>query len=195
MVFGGSFRYEITSVAEALVSEVLSMSMTTSTPEFLNDRLPIGQILVRLLHHLRRETFAAGQSRFPGLRFPHLQILGNMVGIDGIRLTELASRATLSLAACSELVNELQALGYLERRPDPRDGRAKLIVPTPRGRELLGGSQLAVAWLEQRWASHCAPNAFEEACSTLDQLLRSLGEAGPARAEPAGASPAVPPSH
>ena len=35
---------------------------------------------------------------------PHLQIFGNL-GIDGIRPTELAARAQLSLAAASELVN------------------------------------------------------------------------------------------
>ncbi len=108
------------------------------------------------------------------LRFSHTQIIGNLVGVDGIRLTELATRATLSLAACSEQVNELESLGYLERRPDPTDGRAKLIVLTPNGRRLIEASQASIARLEQRWAALCAPNAFEEACSTFDQLLRSL---------------------
>lgn len=150
--------------------------MTMSTPPLPNDRLPIGQLLVRLLHRLRSEGFLEGQAQGAGLRFPHTQILGNMVGIEFIRLTELASRATLSLAACSELVNELEALGYFERRPDPTDGRAKLIVPTQSGRQLLDASQLAVARLEERWGSHCPPHAFDAACSTLDQLLRSLEE-------------------
>lgn len=153
------------------------MAMNMSTPQNLNHRLPVGQLLVRLLHRLRSETFV--EARVPGLRFPHLQIVGNLVGVDGIRLTELAGRATLSLAACSELVNELEALGYLERRPDPTDGRAKLIVPTPRGRLLLNGSQVAIARLEQRWGSDCAPNAFEEACLTFDHLLRSLEASDP----------------
>jgi DNA-binding MarR family transcriptional regulator len=149
--------------------------MNTSTPEPPIDRLPVGQLFVRLLHHLRKETFAEGQALgVRGLRFPHVLIIGNLVGIDGIRLTELASRATLSLAACSELVNELESLGYLERRPDPTDGRAKLIVPTPLGRQLLDGSQAAILRLEERWAAHCPPQAFEEACATLDHLLRTL---------------------
>ena len=52
-----------------------------------------------------------------------------------MRLTELAARAELSLSATSELVNELEHLGYLHRIPDPRDGRAKLIVPTDRGHQ------------------------------------------------------------
>lgn len=96
------------------------------------------------------------------------------MGVDGIRLTELAERATLSLAACSELVNELQTLGYLERRPDPADGRAKLIFPTRRGRELLAAAGDAVADLEHRWRHLCADGSFDEACRTFDDLLRRL---------------------
>ncbi len=159
--------------------------MTASSLDPHQERLPIGQLLVRLLHQLRRETFEEGQARGAGLRFPHSQILGNMVGVEGIRLTDLAGRATLSLAACSELVNELEGLGYLERRPDPTDGRAKLIAPTALGSLLLDASQAAVRRLERRWAEHCAPSALEEACVTLDQLLRSLeavDRAGPATA-------------
>ncbi|HET6530052.1 MAG TPA: hypothetical protein VFH03_05480 [Actinoplanes sp.] len=34
----------------------------------------------------------------------------------------------MSLVATSELVDDLQRLGYVERRSDPLDGRAKLIV-------------------------------------------------------------------
>ncbi len=154
--------------------------METSTPQLENPRLPIGQLLVRLLHHLRSEVFQEGQGRATRLRFPHLQIIGNMVGVEGIRLTELAGRAALSLAACSELVNELESLGLLERKPDPSDGRAKLITPTERGRMLLDASQVSIRRLEGRWAEHCEPGAFEDACATLDQLLRALESKEPA---------------
>ena len=46
-----------------------------------------------------------------------------------IRLTDLAARAQLSPATTSELVSDLQRLGYLERRTDGTDRRAKLILP------------------------------------------------------------------
>jgi len=149
--------------------------MPPSTPELPTDRLAVGQLLGRLLHQFRAELFAepALEDRFPEIRFPHLQIWGN-VGINGIRLTGLADKANLSLAATSELVNDLQDLGYLERRPDPTDGRAKLIFPTVRGRELLDGAGRAVAELEARWRARCEPGTFDEACRTLDLLVRSL---------------------
>jgi len=148
--------------------------MTASTPLSETDRLPIGQILVRLLHQLRTEGFREGAAQGSKLRFPHLQIVGNLVGVDGIRLTDLAHRATLSMAACSELVSELESLGYVERKPDPTDGRAKLVVPTELGRLMLSESQKAIRRLEERWAAYCQPGEFERACLTLDRLLRDL---------------------
>jgi DNA-binding MarR family transcriptional regulator len=149
--------------------------MAKSTPDLPTDRLAVGQLLVRLLHQFRTELFTDPvlQAQFPEVRFPHLQVWGN-VGVDGIRLTELADRASLGLAATSELVNELQRLGYLERRPDPTDGRAKLIYPTTRGRHLLDEAGRAVARLEARWRTQCRPGGFDTACRTLDRLLRSL---------------------
>lgn len=58
-------------------------------------------------------------------------------GVTGMRLSDLSTRAQLSPATTSELVSDLQRLGYLERRPDPTDRRAKLIFPTQRGRQAL----------------------------------------------------------
>jgi len=140
-----------------------------------NDRLAIGQILVRLLHQFRTELLARAESdgRFLDIRFPHLQVWGNL-GIGGIRLTDLAAKAQLSLAACSELVDELQDLGYLKRRPDPSDGRAKLIFPTAKGREVLDAAGQAVADLEQRWSKKLPRGAFDIACNTLNDLIVAL---------------------
>lgn len=113
------------------------------------------------------------ESEFGDLRFAHNQIWGN-VGIDGIRLTDLARKATLSLAACSELVNELCDLDYLERRPDPTDGRAKLIYPTRRGRALLDAAGFRVAELEADWRARLPDGDFDRACHALDRLLNDL---------------------
>ncbi len=142
------------------------------------DRLAIGQLLVRLLREFRQELFAAaGQGGYPDLREPHLQIFGNL-GIDGIRLTELATRAQLSLAATSELVDDLQRLGYLERRPDPSDGRAKLIYPTPRGRQALNAAGDRVAEIEHHWAHLVGQPQFNAAAITLQKLLDATADNG-----------------
>lgn len=155
--------------------------MSPSSPQLPSDRLAVGQLLVRLLHEFRQALFASVDgTEFADLRFAHNQIWGN-VGIEGIRLTDLAHRANLSLAACSELVNELQTLGYLDRRPDPTDGRAKLIFPTARGRALLDAAGVRVAELEAEWRSRLPEGEFDRACRALDRLLAGLSAKEPER--------------
>jgi DNA-binding MarR family transcriptional regulator len=157
--------------------------MPTSS-DLPTDRLAIGQLLGRLLGRFRAELFAPAAERGYGdLREPHLQIFGNL-GIDGIRLTELAARAQLSLAAASELVNDLQALGYLERRPDPSDGRAKLIFPTRRGRQALDDAGERVAEIEQHWARVLGSARFADTCRALQQLLDELTSDQPTHDRP-----------
>ena len=140
------------------------------------DRLAIGQLLVRLLREFRTEMFqpAAGHG-YLDLRESHLQIFGN-IGVQGVRLTDLAARCQLSLAATSETVDNLVGLSYLERRPDPNDGRAKLIFPTTRGRELLSDAGDRVAEIEHDWAQIVGPENFTAACRTLQALLSALAD-------------------
>lgn len=149
--------------------------MAASTNGVPGPRQPIGQLLVKLLHQFRLELLAAKERSdlFPGVGFAHLAVFGS-IGVRGIRLTELAERASLSLAACSELLNELQELGYVERRPDPSDGRAKLIFPTELGRESLRAASQEVQALEHRWAAMLPEGDFERACRALDELVRNF---------------------
>jgi DNA-binding MarR family transcriptional regulator len=148
-----------------------------------HDRLAVGQLLVRLLREFRLELLApAADHGYADLREPHLQIFGN-IGIHGTRLTELASRAQLSLAATSELVNELQELGYLERRPDSTDGRAKLIFPTAHGRRALDDAGNRVAEIEGHWADIVGRESFGDACRTLQQILDALAARDERRAD------------
>ena len=168
-----------------LSPRLCSVSDTASRDSGKPNRLPVGQLLVRLLAEFRRELLAEAEAYGYGdIRPAHLQITGN-IGLKGIRLTKLAARAQLSLAATSELVNELQAMGYLTREPDPTDARAKLIVPTPRGRQMLADASAKVTDLERAWAGHTGGPRFEAAMLTLQDILEATKDpatgAGPAK--------------
>ena len=80
---------------------------------------------------------------------------------EGNRLTELARGANMSPQAMGELVDELEELGYVERRPDPTDRRAKLIALTPRGHDCIDAGIATINGLEER----------------IDQILGSRGHA------------------
>lgn len=139
-----------------------------------HERLAVGQLLVRLLREFRDDLAAPrANAGYGDIREPHFQIFGN-IRMGGIRLTELADRAQLSLAATSELVNDLADLGYLTRRPDPADGRAKLIDLTRRGLNLMADAGERVADIEHRWSRVVGAKDFAQMCLTMHRLLDEL---------------------
>lgn len=147
--------------------------MATSS-DLPTDRLAVGQLLLRLLREFRHElTAPATAAGYGDIRDPHLQIFG-AIGTGRVRLTEVAARSQLSLAATSELVNDLQRLGYLERLPDPRDGRAKLICLTERGHGMMAHAGDRVATIEQEWSAAVGKTAFDGMCATMQHLLQHL---------------------
>jgi DNA-binding MarR family transcriptional regulator len=93
---------------------------------------------------------------------------------DGSRLTDLAAQARMTLPAMSELVDDLQRLGAVERRPDPSDGRAKLICLTEAGWDAMRTGRQAIAEIELDYAELVGRARFEQATETLDELLRAL---------------------
>ena len=70
---------------------------------------------------------------------------------DGTRLTELAARAAMTHQSMSELVANLERGGWVERRPDPSDGRARLVCLTPAGKDLVRRGLHHIADIEAEW--------------------------------------------
>src|SRR3954452_11252951 len=68
---------------------------------------------------------------------------------EGSRLTDLARGANMTPQAMGELVDELEGLGYVVRRPDPTDRRAKLIMLTAAGRECVSAGIAAIGDIER----------------------------------------------
>jgi DNA-binding MarR family transcriptional regulator len=88
---------------------------------------------------------------FDDLR-PALLAVGQHVGANGSRITELAERAWLSKATVVYAVDELERLGYVTRQPDPTDGRAKLVMPTARAHAAERAARETVAEIRDAWA-------------------------------------------
>jgi DNA-binding MarR family transcriptional regulator len=134
-------------------------------------RLPIGQLLVRMLRRFRADLFQRGQEAgYADIREAHLQVFGN-IDWSGTRLTDLAARANMTRPSMAELVDDLERVGYLERRPDPIDGRAKLICLTRAGRRVVSQALRAVRDIERGYAQEVGPERFEAMCLTLQALV------------------------
>ena len=94
---------------------------------------------------------------------------------EGSRLTFLAERSGLTKQAVGESVDDLVGLGYVERVPDPTDGRAKLVRLTDKGAkaQMLGRSILAE--VEQRWAEELGEERVEAMRETLEDIYVLTG--------------------
>ncbi len=91
---------------------------------------------------------------------------------DGARPSELAASLGISKQSLNYLLRDLEHLGYLERRRDPDDLRAKRIVVTRRGRSAIRVIRAAVAELEGEWAEQLGDRRFAELRTLLVELNR-----------------------
>jgi DNA-binding MarR family transcriptional regulator len=95
------------------------------------------------------------------------------ISSHGSRLTELARRANMTPQAMGELVDELVDMGYLVRRPDPADGRAKLIVLTKRGRDAVAAGRQTIEGIEAQVTEILGQRGHRELRRLLSRLLEA----------------------
>src|SRR5678816_792078 len=78
---------------------------------------------------LIRELNASG---FDDLRLPHMAVL-QFPGPHGVRPGTLAERASMSKQAMNQLLQSLEAAGYIARSAAEDDGRTRVVRFTKRG--------------------------------------------------------------
>ena len=88
----------------------------------------------------------------------------------GIRLTDLAEQAQVTKQAAGALVDELERAGYVTRRPDPTDNRARLVCIAERGRAAIEVASRVVVEVEAEWARHVGVRQMEQLRETLVKL-------------------------
>jgi DNA-binding MarR family transcriptional regulator len=89
---------------------------------------------------------------------------------DGMRLTELASLAGLTKQSVGEIVDDLTALGYIERYPDPTDKRAKLIRLTKKGKDAQAVGFNLFSELESEWADAFGGDEIADLRALLERV-------------------------
>jgi DNA-binding MarR family transcriptional regulator len=89
---------------------------------------------------------------------------------EGMRLTELASRAGLTKQSVGEIVDDLTRRGYIERFPDPTDKRAKLIRLTEKGLDAQRIGFASFEKLEAEWAETFGAERIAALRSLLEEI-------------------------
>lgn len=86
------------------------------------------------------EEFNGFYIRLPSVRrlsFTTLSVLHTLSRRSPLRLGELTATEQVTQSAITQIVTRLERDGLVERRPDPRDGRAVLVHITPAGAEVV----------------------------------------------------------
>jgi DNA-binding MarR family transcriptional regulator len=122
----------------------------------------LGVLATRLLFSLQDELFSRlAEAGYDDLHPRHGSVLAYL-DEDGVRATELARLSGRHKQIIGRIVDELEELGYVERRPDPEDRRAKLIFPTERGLAQVRLGDEIVAEIEARHAREVGARTYAE---------------------------------
>ncbi len=137
-------------------------------------RQSVGQLLLRAARLLNERAIgrvrAAGA---PELRPVHMTLLPHL-DLEGTRLTELARRMSISKQGVSQIVDDLEAMGLVERRPDPSDGRARLVCFSDRGERALSHGLGVLEALEAELSREVGAGQMRQLRKGLVALLEEL---------------------
>jgi DNA-binding MarR family transcriptional regulator len=138
----------------------------------------VGRMIFEATRVIERDLLKALTAQgYPAITMVHLNLYRNL-DMDGNRLTELASRANMTKQGMQELVDRAEALGFIERRADPHDGRAKAVSFSKDGLLLLDAIRNAVSFVEEQMAERIGKAGVKE----IGRLLRQYNESPDDRA-------------
>lgn len=98
-----------------------------------------------LYHHLVRITRSLRSGGQGVLSAGVASALWTIINHGPLRLSELADRESVTMPTMSRIVSSLEQQGFVERAPDPDDGRARQLVATVAGTEHINHARSAKA--------------------------------------------------
>jgi DNA-binding MarR family transcriptional regulator len=136
---------------------------------------PLIGLLLRLLyqHHAQDIEVALQEAGFGNLRPAHANVFP-FVPPEGITVSELADLAQVRKQTMSQAVDQLERMGYVARRPNPRDRRSRLVFLTERGAAVKPVTHATAAGVEERWAELTSAEDVEALRASLLRLLNQL---------------------
>ncbi|HEU5156453.1 MAG TPA: MarR family transcriptional regulator [Streptosporangiaceae bacterium] len=136
---------------------------------------PLIGLLLRLVyqHYAQDIDAALHEAGFGDIRPAHANVFP-FVPPDGITVSGLAELARVRKQTMAQAVEQLEQMGYVERRPNPRDRRSRLVYLTERGAAVKPVTHATAARVEERWAELMSPEELEALRATLLRLLTEL---------------------
>ena len=93
---------------------------------------------------------------------------------EGLRQNELAEFLEMEPIAVGRVIDRLQAAGFVERRPDPRDRRAWRLYPTGQASGVIDDMELVARQLRKDSTRGIDPDELEQALAVITRLKDNL---------------------
>jgi DNA-binding MarR family transcriptional regulator len=131
---------------------------------------PLGRHLILLFRAFEQELLEELTGRgFQDITGADLQIL-RFVKPEGSHAVEIAELLGITKQGVGKAVLSLEERGYVKRKADPHDVRAKLIIFTSSGKKLIGEAIAFIETIEARYEALIGEQPFQ----TLKAQLRTL---------------------
>jgi len=116
-----------------------------------------------------------GKLRGTGVRPAQLVALAQLIASGPLSQSELVDRLSITPATGVRLVDRMERDGWVIRRPDPNDGRVKLVAPTEQAVAVWEKlSRTGRKVLDQAYRG-IPPGEIEKVKRVLEQVRRNLG--------------------
>lgn len=137
---------DTTTIVETTVEPDTPATDTPATDTSATDTSATGTSDVAVLyHHLVRITRSLRSGGQGVLSAGVASALWTIINHGPLRLSELADRESVTMPTMSRIVASLEQQGFVERAPDPDDGRARQLVATVAGTEHINHARSAKA--------------------------------------------------
>jgi DNA-binding MarR family transcriptional regulator len=146
------------------------------------DWVPLLALVHRLNRALQQDMVREAHRRgHTGLKNSHNAVFATL-DPDGSRAADMAAQTGMTRQSMGEIVRELEELGIVTTKPDPHDGRAKLVTWTEHGLAVAREGYGHILDVEERYADELGAERFNwlrGALARMTTMLEDDTSAGP----------------
>ncbi|MCM6777176.1 MarR family winged helix-turn-helix transcriptional regulator [Nocardia sp. CDC159] len=145
--------------------------MSTADPSLL-------KLLVQLTRSVEQDLEEKLRAELDDRLRPAHYAVFRYLAPTGSRIGDLADAAGMTQQSMGELVTHLERCGYLERRPDPTDRRARLVTTTASGHTALTLAATHITAIEHRLREAMGAPALTNLRHLLERAQQALASSG-----------------
>jgi len=121
-----------------------------------------------------------GRGRRLGLTRAQCRILGYLARNEGINQAGLADLLEIRPMTLVRQIDRMEDSGWIERRPDPADRRARLLYPTAKAHPILGRIWNVANETRDEALAHLSPADADQLIDLLHRVHATLSDRVPA---------------